>query len=98
MLGTRLLGDVEDHHPGALPRAVDTIRGQVRAAMAAKAELADEEVSAGEPALLLCRVRLAGGLLLSRVPPLPRDRRMSRIFDVDDGQYVAPKPGSVLVA
>src|SRR6516165_11289794 len=93
MLGAGRVGDIEDHHPGALPRAVGPVTHHVRAAMEAKAELAGEGVPAGEPALLLDRVRLAGVLVLSWVPPLPCDRRVGRVFDVDDGQDVALEPG-----
>src|SRR5262245_26631286 len=61
--------------------------------MEAKAELAGEWVTAGEPALLVRRVRLASSLVLARVPPLPGDRRIGRIVDVDDGQYVTLETG-----
>src|SRR5262249_54321202 len=75
-LGTLLVGDVEDHHPGALPRTVGAIGDHVSTAMEAKAELAGEGVTAGEPAFLLRRIRLASGLVLSWLPPLPGDLRI----------------------
>jgi hypothetical protein len=93
MLGIGLVGDVEDHHPGAFPRTVGTICNHVRTAMETKAELAGERVTAGEPTLLLCRIRLAGVLVLSWVPPFPCDVRISRIFDVDDGENVTLEAG-----
>jgi hypothetical protein len=93
MLGTLLVGYTEDHHPGALPRAVGTIRDHVSTVMETKAVLAEEGVTAGEPILLLRRTRLASGLLLSWAPPLPSDLRISRIFDVDDGQNVTLETG-----
>jgi hypothetical protein len=61
--------------------------------METKAELAGEGVTAGEPMLLLGRVRLANGFVLSWIPPLPCDLRISRIFDVDDGQNVTLETG-----
>jgi hypothetical protein len=42
MLGSLLVGDVEDHHPGALPRAVGTTRDHVSTATETEAVLAAE--------------------------------------------------------
>jgi hypothetical protein len=61
--------------------------------MEPKAELAQEGVTADEPALLLCRVSLAGGLVRSWIPPLPYDLWISRIFDLDDGKNLTLETG-----
>ena len=93
VLGTFSVGDIEDHHPGALPGKECAICDHIRAAMETKAELAGEGLTAGKTALLLRRVRLASGLVLPGIPPLPGDLRIGRIFDVDDRQNVTFEPG-----
>src|SRR6516164_3192224 len=82
--GVVLVGDVEDDHAAAHPRAVGPVAEGVGAAVQGQAVLGVGPAG-GQLALVLRRVGLAGRFVLPRVPPGAGHLGVRRVGDVDDG-------------
>src|SRR5215470_4039455 len=78
-----LVGDVEDDHPAAHPRAVGPVTQGVRAAVQGQAVLG-VGAPGGQPPLVGGGVGLPGRLVLPRMPPRACGLGVGRVGDVDD--------------
>src|SRR6516164_8170299 len=90
--GVVLVGDVEDDHPAAHPRAVGPVTQGVGAAVQGQAVLG-VGAAGGQLPLVLRRVGLAGRGVLAGVPPGAGGFGGGRVGDVDDGQNLALEAG-----
>ena len=88
-----LVGDVEDDHPVAHPRAVGPITQRVGPAVQRQAVLSRVRAPGGELPLVLRSVGLSGRLVLPRMPPGARRLGVGRVGDVDDGQHMPLEAG-----
>src|SRR5215470_5417556 len=88
------VGDVEDDHAAAHPRAVGPVTLGVGAAVQGQAVLGVGPPG-GQAPLVLRRVGLAGGFVLPGVPPGARGFGVGRVGDVDDGQDLPLEAGQV---
>ena len=87
-----LVGDVQDDHAAAHPRAVGPITYGIGAAVQGQAVLG-VGAAGGEPPLVLGGVGLAGRLVLPGMPPGAGGLGAGRVGDVDDGQDLALEAG-----
>src|SRR5215468_10574647 len=90
--GVVFVGDVEDDHAAAHPRAVGPVAEGVGAAVQGQAMLG-VGAAGGQLALVLGRVGLAGRFVLPGVPPGAGGLGGGRVGDVDDGQDLAVEAG-----
>src|SRR5262249_26332545 len=92
--GVVFVGDVEDDHAAAHPRAVGPVTEGVGAAVQGQAVLGVGP-PAGEFALVFGGVGFAPGFVLPRVPPGAGHLGVGRVGDVDDGQDLPLEAGQV---
>src|SRR5215467_2087722 len=90
--GVVFVGDVEDDHPGAHPRAVGPVAEGVGAAVQGQAVLG-VGAAGGQLPLVLRHVGFAGRFVLPGVPPHAGGLGGGRVGDVDDGQDLALEAG-----
>src|SRR5215471_2304375 len=88
------VGDVEDDHAAAHPRAVGPVAEGVGAAVQGQAVLG-VGAAGGQPPLVLRRVGFAAGLVLAGVPPGAGGFGVGRVGDVDNGQDLPFEAGQV---
>src|SRR5215470_18065354 len=92
--GVVFVGDVQDDHPAAHPRAVGAAAEGVGAAVRGQAVLGVGPAG-GQLALVGGGVGLAPGFVLAGVPPGAGGFGVGRVGDVDDGQDLAFEAGQV---
>src|SRR5215813_8731943 len=92
--GVVFVGDVEDDHAAAHPRAVGPVTEGIRAAVQRQAVLG-VGAAGGQLALVGGGVGLATGRVLPGVPPGAGGFGVGRVGDVDDGQDLALEAGQV---
>src|SRR5262249_1654144 len=92
--GVVFVGDVEDDHPAAHPRAVGAVAEGVGAAVQGQAVLGVGPAG-GQPPLVLRRVGFAGGLVRPGVPRGARGFGVGWVGDVNNGQDLALEAGQV---
>src|SRR5215831_10907698 len=92
--GVVFVGDVEDDHAAAHPRAVGPVSDGVGAAVQGQAVLG-VGAAGGQPPLVGGGVGLAGRFVLPGVPPGAGGFGVGRVGDVDDGQDLALEAGQV---
>src|SRR6516162_689309 len=92
--GVVLVGDVEDDHAAAHPRAVGPVAEGVGAAVQGQAVLG-VGAAGGELPLVFGGVGFAAGRVLPGVPPGAGGFGGGRVGDVDDGQDLALEAGQV---
>src|SRR5215813_10884829 len=90
--GVVFVGDVEDDHAAAHPRAVGPVAERVGAAVQGQAVLG-VGAAGGQLALVFGGVGLAAGGVLAGVPPGAGGLGGGRVGDVDDGQELALEAG-----
>src|SRR5215831_6182158 len=92
--GVVFVGDVEDDHPGAHPRAVGPVAVGVGAAVQGQAVLGVGPAG-GQFPLVLGGVGFPAGLVLPGVPPGAGGLGVGGVGDVDDGEDLALVAGQV---